>query len=746
MADDYHKLLKRQIRKHLNGNSEIVSKYEGFLSAVNLTYFQTDEERELIERSLDISSRELLAKNAEIETMIALFPDAIIRIKRTGEIIEFHEPVIREEFLYPEDIVGSYIQDSFGDFIGKKYKEAIDELGKTNKLVTIEYWIEQNDKRFYFEARLQVIGQKQILVVIRNFTDHIRTMEALRRSEQRYALSAAGANDGLWDWDLINGSIYFSSRWKAMLGYEETELRNSIEEWYRRIHPHHKERFKKAVRSHQEGSTPHLEIEYQMQHKNGSYIWVLTRGLAVSDSMGNMYRMAGSQTDITRQKIVEEQLRHDALHDRLTALPNRALFMNRLENCIERAKRNKDFLFAILFIDLDRFKVVNDSLGHLIGDELLVKVSHKLKQSIRAVDTVARLGGDEFIVLLDGIKDAAEASHICERILKTIAEPVMIGGQDIYITASIGITLNTELRQKPEDMLRDADTAMYRAKNEGKAHHQLFDEKMHQWAMDRLHLETDLRRAADKMEFEVYYQPIVDLHSNKVIRMEALLRWQHPERGLVYPMDFIPLAEETGLIIPIGEWVLDKVCRQSRQWQKGGFDGVDIAVNFSARQFEQGGLPELIQDVIAKTGVEAFTLEIEITESIAMKNIEHSIKTLTELKELGMKIAIDDFGVGYSSFGCLKYFPIDHLKIDRTFIRDIPDNKDSKAITRAMISLTHALDLHVVAEGVETAEQLAFLKDNGCDSVQGYFFAKPMPVAEATKFLEDFGGTSKEGT
>ena len=736
MASDFHKLLRRQIRKHLNGNDEVLNKYQSFLSAINLTYHQTDEERQLIERSLDISSRELLSKNKEIRTMIKLFPDAIIRIKTTGEVIEFHEPVVREEYDYPDEMAGAYIQDIFGDFIGKKYKEAIEEVMQTRELVTVEYWIEQNDKRFYFESRLQNIGDEQILVIIRNFTEHIRTMEALRRSEQRYALSAAGANDGLWDWDLINGSLYLSSRWKAMLGYEDTELRNSIEEWYRRIHPNHKERFKKAVRAHQEGSTPHLEIEYQMQHKNGSYIWVLTRGLAVSDSMGNMYRMAGSQSDITRQKLVEEQLRHDALHDRLTALPNRALFMNRLENCIERSRRNKDFLFAILFIDLDRFKVVNDSLGHLIGDELLVKVSDRLKECLRAVDTVARLGGDEFIVLLDGVKDAAEATQISERILSKIAEPVKIGGQDIYVTASIGITLNTDMRQKPEDMLRDADTAMYRAKSDGKAQHQLFDEKMHQWAMDRLHLETDLRRAVDQMEFEVYYQPIINLNTGGIMRVEALLRWNHPERGVVLPADFIPLAEETGLIIPMGEWVLDKVCRQSKTWQKSGIQGVDIAVNFSARQFEHAGLPEMIRQTIDKTGVEAFTLEIEITESIAMKNIEHSIKTLTQLKEFGLKIAIDDFGVGYSSFGCLKYFPIDHLKIDRTFIQDIPENKDSTAIARAMIGLTHALDLHCVAEGVETAEQLEFLKANGCDAVQGFYFAKPMPVDAATEYLK----------
>lgn len=562
-----------------------------------------------------------------------------------------------------------------------------------------------------------------------------RMEEALRKSEERYALAARGANDGLWDWNLATDKIYFSPRWKLMLGYQEYDIGDSPDEWFNRVHPDDLAALQTALNAHLKGASAHFEHEHRMLHKNGGYRWMLNRGLAVRDTADVAYRMSGSQTDITNRKQVEAKLLHDALHDSLTELPNRIFFVNKVREAIEKNKENKNYQFAVLFLDLDRFKIVNDSLGHMIGDELLMAVAARLLMNLSFSDVVARLGGDEFAVLLENIKTIDQAVETADRLQKQIALPLDVADQSICSTVSIGITHSAIGYDHPEECLRDADTAMYQAKANGRDRYELFRPDMHNNAMSLWKLDGDLRRAVEGREFEVYYQPIVSLRSGKIAGAEALLRWQHPRRGLLEPVDFIPLAEETGLIVPMGEWALRQVCRNNKRWREAGYASLSMAVNISARQFQHQNLPVLIKDALTQTGLSADALVIEITESIATKNLNSSEQTLKALRDFGIKISIDDFGIG-SALDCLKKLPLDHLKIDQSFVRDIISDADNAAITRAIIDLAHSLNLLVIAEGVETEAQLAFLKEHQCDQIQGYIFSQPMPAGEFTALLE----------
>ena len=405
---------------------------------------------------------------------------------------------------------------------------------------------------------------------------HKNAQEALRESEERYALAARGANDGLWDWNLMTGAVYFSPRWKAMLGFQENEIEDRLEEWLDRIHDADRERVQQEIDAHQKGLTPHFESEHRLLHKDGGFRWMLSRGLAVHDATGKALRMAGSQTDITERKV----------SDPLTGLPNRLLFIDRLGRLIKHSKRRKDHLFAVLFMDLDGFKMINDSLGHLAGDQLLVGVASRLEKCLRSSDTVARLGetftvarlgGDEFTILLDDIKEPDDANRAAERLMKALAPPFLLAGKEIFTSISIGIALSNTAYEEPEDMLRDADTAMYRAKSLGKARFEVFDADMRASVMARLQLETDLRRALERNEFRNFYQPIVALDSGQVVGFEALVRWQHPTRGMIGPEEFIFVAEETGLIRDLGWWSLREACRQMSTWRArlqslSGFD------------------------------------------------------------------------------------------------------------------------------------------------------------------------------
>lgn len=565
---------------------------------------------------------------------------------------------------------------------------------------------------------------------------HKMAQEALRESEERYALAARGANDGLWDWSLVTNAVYFSPRWKGMLGFGEHEIEDRLEEWFGRIHDADRDRVREEIAAHQRGLTPHFESEHRLLHKDGGFRWMLSRGLAVFDVTGKALRMAGSQTDITERKV----------SDPLTGLPNRLLFIDRLGRLIKHSKRRKDHLFAVLFLDLDGFKMINDSLGHLVGDQLLVGVANRLEKCLRSSDTVARLGetftvarlgGDEFTILLDDLKEPDDAKRAAERLMDALTPPFMLVGKEVFTSVSIGIALGNAAYDKPEDLLRDADTAMYRAKSLGKARFEVFDADMRASVMARLQLETDLRHALDRNEFRNFYQPIVSLDSGRIVGLEALLRWQHPKRGLLGPEEFIFVAEETGMIRELGWWSLREACRQMKEWRKrsDAVSDLSVSVNLSVKQLLQPNLVQDIKKLLGEEGLPANVLRLEITESAVMADPASATDLLQKIKDLGIRLAIDDFGTGYSSLSYLHRFPLDTLKIDRSFINNAAADGEGMEIAKTIMPMAKNLRLDVVAEGVETLEQVALLKRLQCRYAQGYYFSRPLAPEDLNALL-----------
>ncbi|GAC1355136.1 MAG: hypothetical protein NVSMB42_13360 [Herpetosiphon sp.] len=448
--------------------------------------------------------------------------------------------------------------------------------------------------------------------------------------------------------------------------------------------------------------------------------------------------------DISERKRMEEQLLHEALHDPLTQLPNRSLFFDRLQQALDRVQRHPDQWFAVLFLDLDRFKTINDSLGHIKGDSVLIEAARRLQSCIRPGDTVARLGGDEFALLLEELTTVNIAVEVADRIQDHLIKPFMIEGETITTSASIGIAIGGHGYRQPEDLLRDADIALYRAKSDGRARHVIFNPAMHAQVLQRMRLEADLRRALERDEFVLHYQPFVSMRDSRVVGVEALVRWNHPERGLVSPAEFIPMAEETGLIVPLGEWILRTACRQLKQWHAGGMPPLYVAVNIAAPQFKSHGFCNLVSQILEETGLASKYLELELTESILMDDANETINTLRELSTIQLhSLAVDDFGTGYSSLSYLQRFPIATLKIDRTFVRDIETNASNAAIARAVIALAQSLSLTTVAEGVESVAQLDFLRTHGCDTYQGYLFSAPLPPEKLAALVAAYADTQQ---
>jgi diguanylate cyclase (GGDEF)-like protein len=442
--------------------------------------------------------------------------------------------------------------------------------------------------------------------------------------------------------------------------------------------------------------------------------------------------------ELSQTRDAEDQLLRDAFRDAMTGLPNRDLLCDRLDRCMARKLRNKNYQFAVLMLDLDRFKVVNDGLGHAVGDQLLVALARRLSECLRPMDTLARLGGDEFAILLEDIRDLSDATEVADRIHERLTSAFSLNGQEIYATTSIGIALNNAGYDRPQDVLRDADTAMYRAKALGKARYAVFDSSMREHAMSQLQIENDLRRAIEHNELSVHYQPIVALDTGKIHAMEALVRWEHPQRGMMEPAQFITVAEETGLIRQIDRLVLNQACRQMQQWQQSfpRYRELRVNVNLSSRQFTQGNLVEQIQQILQQSKLEGRWLTLEITESLIVENAQLAADMLQRLRQQDIQIHIDDFGTGYSSLSYLHNFPIDDLKIDRSFVSRLGLDTDNSQIVRSVVMLAHSLGIHVTAEGIETARQLKCLRDLGCEYGQGYYFSNPLPPAMATELLQ----------
>ena len=594
-------------------------------------------------------------------------------------------------------------------------------------IVTSSRKSDQIVKAFELGANDYITKPIDVAVTMARLTTHLKlkqAQEALRRSEERYSLIAQGSNDGLWDWDLTENVVYYSPRWAAMLGLEQANVESTPLTWLSRIHADDRSQVESELQKHLNGNTNQFEMELRMRHTDGGFRWMLCRGLAIPDDNGNPHRMAGSITDITESKVA----------DALTGLPNRVLFQDRMRRCVDRKTRQPEYKFALIYLDLDNFKLINDSLGHDCGDRLIVSVAQRLESSVRYGDSlISRLGGDEFAILLEDISDEIDATTVAKRILNSFTVPFNVGGsREVFASPSMGISVPSQKTVDSAEIIQQADTAMHQAKANGKSCFELFDPAMKERVTRRLEIENELRHSLDGRDFELYYQPILEIHTNKVVSFEALIRWNHPEMGIVSPADFIPVTEDTGLIVPIGKWVLQEACRQIAEWRSKhrGFEHIAVSVNLSCRQLVESNLFSDITTILNETKLPPDALCLEVTETSFVQNPDLVGQLLSQLRDCGIKVAIDDFGTGYSSLAYLHRLPFDSLKIDRSFVNKMIETDDNLAIVGTIVTLANRLKLNIVAEGIETPEQRDLLKSLGCEYAQGFYYSRPVPAKD----------------
>ncbi len=645
----------------------------------------------------------------------------------------------------PEElVVGGTV--SYGGLILEEDRqrvwEDVQEAVARQERYRLQYRIKRKDGRVriveeYGQEGRDASGRVALEGIILDITEREEAQARLAEAETRYrtlvermpAVTFILADDDVWS------ALYMSPQVETMLGYAPDEWVADRMFRLNVLHPDDRQSVLIANREAARTGNP-FKMEYRVIAADGRVVWVRDESVLVRGEDGHALYWQGVYLDITARKELEKQLEHQAFHDTLTGLPNRALFVDRLEHALARSERGTGGI-AVLFLDLDRFKYVNDSLGHEVGDQLLVVVGKFLQGCVRPGDTVARLGGDEFTILLEDVERPDDAVCIAERITEGLRTPFTLKQHELYITTSIGIVFSSPERNRTSDLLRSADMAMYRAKSRGRARYEVFDISMTSLAVQQLETDNDLRRAIERDEFRILYQPYVELGTGRIVAMEALVRWEHPQRGVLLPQDFIPLAEETGLVAPIGRWVLEEACRQGRLWQRTRPDdpSARVSVNLSAKQFGQAGIVRDVADALQRTDLAADNLYLEITESTAMGDAAGTSATLRELKSLGVHLVIDDFGTGYSSLSYLKRFPVDALKIDKSFVDGLGEDEEDTAIVRAVITLAKALGIEVVAEGVETAQQVAHLWAMGCTMGQGSYFSEPLPGDAATALI-----------
>ena len=660
-------------------------------------------------------SEESLYVSPQIEGMLGYTPE------------EWMEGKLWRERLHPEDRERMLASDERFNADGEPVDQEYRLLAKDGSVV----WVREET------VLVRGRGGEPLYVqgIMSDVTEKKEAEEALRKSQAGLAEAQRLAHLGSWEWDPRTGELYWSDETFRIYGYEPQSFVPTFEKLLQVVHPDDRRTLGRALEEALSGDRPY-DFEHRVVRPDSEVRVVHRQAEVMRDESGTPIRMVGTVHDITERKAMEEQMEHRAFHDGLTDLPNRQLFVDRLAHALRRTKRSKKRRVAVLFMDLDGFKVVNDSLGHEAGDSLLVAVAGRLRECLRPVDTLARFGGDEFVVLLEDAEGLDEPVLVAERIIDELGGPFVLEGRELYARVSIGIALGEGRTKGPDDLLRDADTAMYKAK-EGGSGYAVFDPGMYERVIERLQVENDLKRAIEREEFVVHYQPIVDLRTGELSTVEALVRWAHPKRGLLNPDEFVPIAEESGFVIPMGEQVLREACHRANQWQEQNphTSLLRMSVNLSAGQLSRPGLAETVETILQETGLEGSRLTLDVTETVYVKTLEDHNTVMDRLRSLGVRISIDDFGMGYSSLSYLKRLPADALKIDKSFVGGLKENGADMAIVRMMIGLAHTLGMEVIAEGVETREQAALLTDLGCDFGQGFHFSKPLPPEDLSKHL-----------
>ncbi len=679
-----------------------------------------------------------LAKEREFtEAVIESLPGAFFLFSAEGEMLRWNARLqaatgyssLEIAALKPPDLVAPADRASFERAIREALesgRESSVELPMVDKAGTA--------RPYAFGCRpVRIAGEPCVLGTGRDITERKRAEERTLRDKERLDLALTGSRLALWDWDLATNRIYFSEGWATLLGEPMRETTLPAEQLRTWNHPDDRAIFDAAIANAVGGVSEAFECEFRVRHASGDWIWVHSRGKVTQRGPdGRALRMTGTSTNVTKRKEAEERAEYLATRDALTGLPNRVLLHDRLEQAIVGAARARAS-FAFMFIDLDRFKTINDSLGHDVGDELLKRVAARLTACVRASDTVARLGGDEFAVIVENLRDEEDegARQVAEKMILAMASPMLVGSQHLNTSCSIGISLYPADGKDSATLMKHADVAMYYAKEKGRNNYQFFSAEMNQRAQERLSVENYLRLALRRGELQLHYQPRIRVSDGAMVAVEALIRWMHPRRGLLAPGKFIDVAEDSGLIVPMGEWVLERACLQLRDWQRRLGPGLKVSVNLSVSQVSDGErLYRAVAGAIRKAGIEPPCVELELTESLLMQNVGEKAALLNRLGELGVGLAIDDFGTGYSSLSYLKKLPVDAIKIDSSFVSDIGRDPNDEAIIRAIIAMAHSLRLSVVAEGVETEAQLAALAALGCDEYQGFFASPALPPAE----------------
>jgi diguanylate cyclase (GGDEF)-like protein/PAS domain S-box-containing protein len=663
-----------------------------------------------------------------LRTLVGNAPVVLFALDRDGIFTHSEGKGLEALGLKPGEAVGRSARDLYGN--APEVLRNIDRALKGESFVSSVEVAGRTFETRYAPFRGPGGEVTGVIGVATDTTEQSRALREAEASELRYRALFEGNLAGVFRSSVEGRLLDCNESFARIFGYESREeaLSQSVSDFYLTS----EDRNASMLRLQENGSLTNYEA--RLRRRDGSPVWILENCALVPGPEGDRTIVEGTIIDITERKRAEDRIKELAFHDALTGLPNRVLFHDRLAVAVAQALRQPRRL-AVLYLDLDRFKVINDSLGHSTGDELLRGVAERLRASVREGDTVARLGGDEFTVLVAGLATDEDTLKIAHKILEAIRLPFRIDERDLYVTTSIGIALYPADGLDAETLVRNADTAMYRAKDQGRDHCQLYTAAMNSRALERLSLESRLRQALQNEELTVHYQPVVDLTTGTVRGAEALLRWRHPELGLMQPSEFIPLAEASGLIVGIGDWVLRQACARMKTWRDGGFGGLTVAVNISTRQFQQADLVARVTRALADTGLDPSALDLEITETNAMQNAEASVVALGGLKALGVRIALDDFGTGYSSLSYLKRFPIDSIKLDQSFVHDVTTDADNAAIAATIIAMAHTMELAVVAEGVETEDQLAFLRRHGCDRMQGHLLSPALPAEDFERFL-----------